>query len=89
MSTHYMDEAEYLGDKIAIMGAGHLQCYGTPLFLKNAYGLHIVDKHAHLIHVIKHMYDDCVLKEYTNIYVRICAILNISTTTIIYCVLLI
>ena len=29
-----MDEADYLGDRIAIMGEGHVMTYGRPLFLK-------------------------------------------------------
>ena len=38
LSTHYMDEADYLADKIAIMAEGVLQCYGSPMFLKKKYG---------------------------------------------------
>jgi ATP-binding cassette subfamily A (ABC1) protein 3 len=29
-----MDEADYLGDRIAIMGEGHVMTCGTSLFLK-------------------------------------------------------
>ena len=32
-----MDEAELLGDRIAIISNGQLQCAGTALFLKNAF----------------------------------------------------
>nr|QUF59426.1 ATP-binding cassette transporter Abca2 [Brachionus angularis] len=38
LSTHHMDEAELLGDRIAIISDGKLQCCGTSLFLKNALG---------------------------------------------------
>ncbi len=38
LSTHHMDEAELLGDRIAIISNGRLQCCGTSLFLKNALG---------------------------------------------------
>ena len=38
LTTHFMDEADVLGDRIAIMANGDLQCCGTPLFLKNKYG---------------------------------------------------
>jgi ATP-binding cassette subfamily A (ABC1) protein 2 len=38
LSTHHMDEAELLGDRIAIISNGRLQCCGTALFLKNALG---------------------------------------------------
>jgi len=33
-----MDEADYLGDKIAIMGDGELKCLGSSTFLKNKFG---------------------------------------------------
>ena len=38
LTTHYMDEADVLGDRIGIMGNGQLQCLGSSLFLKNRYG---------------------------------------------------
>ncbi|KAI8802332.1 hypothetical protein BJ742DRAFT_833197 [Cladochytrium replicatum] len=47
--THFLDEASYLSDRIAIMANGQLQCYGTPAFLKRIYGrgyvLNITLKH--------------------------------------------
>ncbi|XP_045703157.1 retinal-specific phospholipid-transporting ATPase ABCA4 isoform X2 [Phyllostomus hastatus] len=38
MSTHHMDEADLLGDRIAIISQGRLYCSGTPLFLKSCFG---------------------------------------------------
>ena len=38
LSTHHMDEAELLGDRIAIISEGSLKCCGTSLFLKNSLG---------------------------------------------------
>ncbi|EDO46878.1 predicted protein, partial [Nematostella vectensis] len=38
LSTHHMDEADVLGDRIAIISQGKLQCCGTSLFLKSHYG---------------------------------------------------
>ncbi|KYO42635.1 ATP-binding cassette sub-family A member 1 isoform A [Alligator mississippiensis] len=38
LSTHYMDEAELLGDRIAIIAQGRLCCCGSPLFLKTHLG---------------------------------------------------
>uniref|UniRef100_A0A8C9ZNU2 ATP binding cassette subfamily A member 3 n=1 Tax=Sander lucioperca TaxID=283035 RepID=A0A8C9ZNU2_SANLU len=38
LTTHFMDEADLLGDRIAIMAGGELQCIGSPLFLKSKYG---------------------------------------------------
>uniref|UniRef100_A0A8D2H7N5 ABC transporter domain-containing protein n=1 Tax=Urocitellus parryii TaxID=9999 RepID=A0A8D2H7N5_UROPR len=39
LTTHYMDEADALGDRIAIMATGSLQCCGSSIFLKHLYGL--------------------------------------------------
>ncbi|CAH2980304.1 unnamed protein product [Chilo suppressalis] len=39
LTTHFMDEADVLGDRIAIMSGGRLQCVGTPYFLKKHYGI--------------------------------------------------
>lgn len=39
LTTHFMDEADALGDRIAIMAAGHLQCVGSSLFLKTRFGV--------------------------------------------------
>ncbi|XP_050766354.1 phospholipid-transporting ATPase ABCA7 [Gymnogyps californianus] len=38
LSTHYMDEAELLGDRTAIISQGRLCCCGSPLFLKSKLG---------------------------------------------------
>lgn len=38
ITTHFMDEADVLADRIAIMHAGGLQCCGSPLFLKSRFG---------------------------------------------------
>ncbi|KAF0694859.1 Aste57867_14286 [Aphanomyces stellatus] len=38
LTTHFMDEADILGDRIAIMAEGELRCCGSSLFLKNRYG---------------------------------------------------
>ena len=39
LSTHYMDEADILGDRIGIMSAGRLECLGSSMFLKRKYGV--------------------------------------------------
>ncbi|KAG7200279.1 hypothetical protein KM043_017746 [Ampulex compressa] len=38
ISTHNMEEADVLGDRIAIVHAGRLRSYGTSMFLKKQYG---------------------------------------------------
>uniref|UniRef100_A0A8D2HBJ5 ABC transporter domain-containing protein n=1 Tax=Urocitellus parryii TaxID=9999 RepID=A0A8D2HBJ5_UROPR len=44
VTTPYMDEADTLGDRIAILAMGTLQCCGSSMFLKQIYGAgyHIV-----------------------------------------------
>lgn len=39
LTTHFMEEADVLGDRIAIMANGDIQCCGSPLFLKKKYGM--------------------------------------------------
>lgn len=39
LTTHFMDEADILGDRIAIMAEGVLQCCGSSFFLKNRFGI--------------------------------------------------
>ena len=39
LTTHYMDEADVLGDRIGIMAHGKLVCVGASLFLKKRYGV--------------------------------------------------
>lgn len=38
LTTHYMDEADVLGDRIGIMASGKIRCLGTSMFLKNRFG---------------------------------------------------
>ncbi|XP_066260323.1 phospholipid-transporting ATPase ABCA3-like [Euwallacea similis] len=38
LTTHFMDEADLLGDRIAIMAGGELKCCGSSFFLKKKYG---------------------------------------------------
>ncbi|CAN0348380.1 unnamed protein product [Pylaiella littoralis] len=39
LTTHFMDEADLLGDRVAIMADGKLKCCGSSLFLKKHYGV--------------------------------------------------
>uniref|UniRef100_A0A8C5NBN0 P-type phospholipid transporter n=1 Tax=Gouania willdenowi TaxID=441366 RepID=A0A8C5NBN0_GOUWI len=38
LSTHHMDEADILGDRIAIISHGRMRCCGSSLFLKKCFG---------------------------------------------------
>ena len=38
LTTHSMEEADILGDRIAIMAKGRLRCIGTSIHLKNRFG---------------------------------------------------
>ena len=39
LSTHFMDEAEALADRVGIMAAGQVVCCGSIPFLKKKFGL--------------------------------------------------
>jgi ATP-binding cassette, subfamily A (ABC1), member 3 len=39
LTTHFMDEADILGDRVAIMADGQVRCSGTPMFLKQKFGV--------------------------------------------------
>lgn len=41
ITTHFMEEADVLGDYVAIMAYGKLQCYDTPMNLKKHYSMFI------------------------------------------------
>ncbi|KAG0362515.1 ATP-binding cassette sub- A member 2 [Podila minutissima] len=62
LTTHSMEEADALGDRIAILSHGHLQTLGSSLFLKNRFGLGyrlslekrrvmLADQHKQAVHV--------------------------------------
>lgn len=38
LTTHFMDEADLLGDRIAIINNGRLVCVGSSLFLRARFG---------------------------------------------------
>jgi ABC-type multidrug transport system ATPase subunit len=48
ISTHFLDEAEILADKISIMSLGQLKAFGTPIFLKRAFNC------GYTVTVVKH-----------------------------------
>ena len=38
LTTHYMDEAEYLADRIVVLDRGQITAAGSPGYLSNVYG---------------------------------------------------
>jgi len=59
ITTHFMEEADVLGDRIAIMYHGQVHCYGTSLFLKKLYGT------GYQLNLLKEQ--DCNVARITNI----------------------
>ncbi|XP_067138203.1 LOW QUALITY PROTEIN: phospholipid-transporting ATPase ABCA3-like [Centruroides vittatus] len=59
LSTHYMEEADALGDRIAIMADGSLKCCGSSIFLKRKFGT------GYHLHISKG--SSCNVEEVTNI----------------------
>jgi len=50
ITTHFMEEADILGDRIAIMAAGQIKCCGTPLYLKKYFGKRFFGTCADYLH---------------------------------------
>jgi len=48
LTTHYMEEADILADRKAILSNGAVQCCGSSLFLKNRFGVgyHLSVEHS-------------------------------------------
>ncbi|XP_076998238.1 ATP-binding cassette sub-family A member 17-like isoform X4 [Tamandua tetradactyla] len=73
LTTHFMDEADLLGDRIAIMAKGELQCCGSSLFLKKKYGAGyymtlVKESHCNIEKISHLIYDhipDAVLEDDT------------------------
>lgn len=38
LTTHNLEEADYLGDRIMVLQTGQVKALGDPLFLKQTYG---------------------------------------------------
>jgi ATP-binding cassette, subfamily A (ABC1), member 3 len=55
-----MDEADLLGDRIAIMAGGKLQCCGSSFFLKKKYGAGY--------HLIMEKNSTCDVNKVTNLF---------------------
>ena len=74
LSTHFMDEADFLGDRILVMANGHLQVAGSSLFLKSKFGIgyHLsITKEAgaqddQLLDTIKRMIPEAYIEESTH-----------------------
>nr|QUF59429.1 ATP-binding cassette transporter Abca3-like1 [Brachionus angularis] len=67
LTTHFMEEADALSDRIAIMNHGEIKCCGSPIFLKNYYG------NGFRIKIVKNKYFNTVefenlLKEHLSDY---------------------
>lgn len=39
LSTHFMEEADALCDRISVISRGQIRAYGTPMFLKSKFGM--------------------------------------------------
>ncbi|XP_061694281.1 retinal-specific phospholipid-transporting ATPase ABCA4 [Syngnathoides biaculeatus] len=59
LSTHHMDEADMLSDRIAIISKGRLHCCGSPLFLKNCFGAGFYLTLVRRIKDVKNKENDC------------------------------
>ncbi|KAK7483952.1 hypothetical protein BaRGS_00024836 [Batillaria attramentaria] len=65
LSTHFMDEADILADRKAILGKGKLQCVGSSLYLKHRFGMGY-----HLNMVVGHNCQPRKVTDFLEEYVR-------------------
>ncbi|KFP52554.1 ATP-binding cassette sub-family A member 2, partial [Podiceps cristatus] len=79
LSTHHMDEADLLGDRIAIISHGKLKCCGSPLFLKSTYG----DGYK-LTVVKKHPCSEPRVSQFIKKYVASCLLISDTNTELSY-----
>lgn len=69
MSTHHMDEADLLSDRVAIISQGRLYCCGSPIFLKNCFGA------GFYLTLVRRMKNDTPkVGTYENVFVCLCAL---------------
>ncbi|EWS72164.1 ABC transporter family protein (macronuclear) [Tetrahymena thermophila SB210] len=70
LTTHFMDEADYLGDRIGIISDGQVKCVGSSVFLKekfgNGYNLTLVKEQnttpsEPIVHFINHHFPESSL----------------------------
>ena len=69
ITTHYIEEAEALCDRVGIMSKGRLIALGTPTVLKEQVGRYVVEEHKGNGKVIYHMFHT---REEANRYVKDC-----------------
>ncbi|KAG5501449.1 hypothetical protein JKF63_03278 [Porcisia hertigi] len=60
LTTHFMDEADLLGDRVAIMSNGRLQCAGSNMFLKSKLGVGFVLTMSVVSHARREPIDEMV-----------------------------
>ncbi|KAJ3158551.1 ATP-binding cassette sub- A member 5 [Geranomyces michiganensis] len=68
LTTHYMDEADVLGDRKAILSHGRVSCLGTSMFLKKRFGIgykldvtHIMSSRTVIDNIVKRHVPGAVL----------------------------
>ncbi|EPY33049.1 ATP-binding cassette protein subfamily A, member 9, partial [Strigomonas culicis] len=62
LTTHFMDEADLLGNTMAIMSKGRMQCSGTNMFLKSKLGIGFVLTMSVVAHVDRRPIADVVTR---------------------------
>ncbi|GAM27254.1 hypothetical protein SAMD00019534_104290 [Acytostelium subglobosum LB1] len=71
ITTHNMEEADVLCNKIAIVASGRLQCIGSPLYLKNRFGngfklevVPVADQYREsIVHTVMSTYPTAITEE--------------------------
>ena len=88
LTTHSLDEAEYLGDRIGIMSEGHFLCSGSSSYLKDkypcGYNINLILNSKKFTKDIKHNFLSEIKEIYNNVQIKISSksLLSISCETI-------
>ncbi|XP_054282929.1 phospholipid-transporting ATPase ABCA1-like [Macrosteles quadrilineatus] len=81
ITTHFMEEADVLGDRIAIMDRGRVVCCGTSLFLKKLFGtgyqIHVLKSHKAHVHNISNV----VKQNIPNTHVKVVSKIQVNYIT--------
>ena len=73
LTTHFMDEADILADRKAIVSKGKLRCCGSSIYLKTKFGIGYNLKYVSLMYISVQLYIGSVIP--TN-YQQTCTVLN-------------
>jgi len=81
LTTHIMEEADAIGDRISIISNGELRCVGSPLFLKKLYGT------GYILHLsINNVFNQTIFDQFIKMNIPQAYILRFNSAEAVYCI---